>query len=485
MGADRRVNALRRLELVEADELAPDDAVPRGTVPLAPPDDQPPPSTPPRTAATVRHRGRRRTVTVLVCVAALAATFLVSSVWQSWSGRSALLGSQGGVSSLAAPPVARWEAAASGSAAWAVGDVLVVVRDDVLAGLAPDDGAVAWTTDLGAGPRCSGADDGAPSGTVRELVCLTGDDRDPTAWVVGKDGTVAARTALGPDLGQSTVVPGGVLRWHRTGGALTVAVQDARDGSVGWRSTVAPDDVAREGLCRPQVSGTAAASVEHGLVVVRGCRVSAVFTPDGARLDDPGEPATVQVLPSGDGRFLRTTTTSSSGAVETTQLVRRDGTVERIVPGRPLVPLATDGTADPTRLLSVPSGVQALDPSGTERWTLSGTVDRVLVVAAGTAVLDLGYVVQGVDLASGRTTWSFARESLGTVDTVVGAFTDGDVAVLAVSGLDGSGRLVALDLEDGDVLWDEPHPGDAAGFRALGGRLVHLDPVAGRVVAHG
>jgi outer membrane protein assembly factor BamB len=264
-------------------------------------------------------------------------------------------------------------------------------------------------------------------------------------------------------------------------------VQEARDGGVLWRSTVTPDDLAREDLCRPQVAGTAAASVEHGLLVVRGCRLSAVFTPDGSRLDDPGDAVTVQVVPSGDGRFLRTTTASVSGAVETTQLVRADGVVERIVPGRPLVPLATDGTADPTRLVSVPSGVQALDPSGTERWTASGTVSRVLVVAAGTAVLDLGYVVQGVDLASGRTTWSFEREDLGTADAVVGAFTDGDVAALVLSGLGGAGsaRVVALDLEDGDVLWDEVYPGEAGGFLALGGRLVHLDPVAQRVVVHG
>ncbi|WP_158068923.1 PQQ-binding-like beta-propeller repeat protein [Cellulosimicrobium sp. CUA-896] len=318
-------------------------------------------------------------------------------------------------------------------------------------------------------------------------MCLTGDDRDPEAWVVGADGVVATRTALGAQLGQSVVVPGGVLRWQRTGGELAVALQDAADGSVLWRATAAPDDVPREGMCRPQVAGTAAATVEHGLLVVRGCRLSAVFTPDGDRLDDPGPAVTVQVVPSGDGTYLRTTTASSSGAVETTQLVRTDGSVDRIVPGRPLVPLATDGTADPTRLLSVPSGVQALDPSGTERWTTSGTVSRVLVVAGGTAVLDLGYVVRGVDLASGRTTWSFERDSLGTVDAVVGAFTDGDVAALTLSALEdaGSGRFVALDLEDGDVLWDELYAGDPGAFRAVGGRLVHLDPAAERLVAYG
>ncbi|MFC8921927.1 PQQ-binding-like beta-propeller repeat protein [Cellulosimicrobium sp. NPDC057127] len=476
MGADRRDGTLRRVELVETDELETDDAAVAST-PLAP-------GAAPREART--GRTRRRTVTVLVCVAALAVTFVVSSLWQGWSDRTALLGSTGGVSSLATPPAARWTVTATGPDAWAVGEALVVLHDDGLAAFSPRDGAALWTVGLGAGARCGTTDtDAAPRASG--LVCLTGAGNDPVAVAVGEDGTVSSRTALGSDLGQATVVPGGVLRWHRAGGALSVAVQDAGDGSVLWRSTVAPDDVAVEGLCRPQVSGTAAATVEHGLVVVRGCRVSAVFAPDGSRLDDPDEPVTVQVLPAGDGRFLRTTTASSSGAVEVTQLVASDGTVERIVPGRPLVPLATDGTADPTRLLSVPSGVQALDPSGTERWTLSGTVSRVLVVAAGTAVLDLGYVVQGVDLASGRVTWSFARESLGTVDTVAGAFTDGDVATLALSTLDddGPGRLVTLDLDDGDVLWDEPYAGDPTGLRALGGHLVHVDPVAGRMVVLG
>ncbi|WP_083259748.1 outer membrane protein assembly factor BamB family protein [Cellulosimicrobium cellulans] len=491
MGADRRDGALNRLELVEADELSPGDPAPptappstRGTRPSPPAADAGadalPESRRPRTA-------RRRTLTVLTAVAALAAAFAASSLWQSWSDRSALLGSRGGVSSLATAPTPRWEAATTGDEAWAVGDVLVVVRDTVLAGLAPDDGAVVWTADLGTPPRCAAPDGDAQAGPADELVCLTGPEKDPGAWVVDADGAVTARTALGAGPGAATPVPGGVLRWERTGGVLTVSLQDARDASVLWRSSVAPDDVAREDLCRPQVSGTAAASVEHGLLVVRGCRVSAVFTPDGARLDDPGEPVTVQVVPSGADRYLRTTSASASGEVETTQLVRGDGSVERIVPGRPLVPLATDGTADPTRLLSVPSGVQALDPSGTERWTLSGTVTRVLVVAAGTAVLDLGYVVQGVDLASGRVMWSFERESLGTVDAVVSAFTDGQVAAVGLSTLDGSGdgRLVALDLEDGDVLWDERYPGGPGGFLALGGRLVHLDPVAQRVVAHG
>lgn len=491
MGADRRDGALNRLELVEADELSPGDPVPhdpptapRGasTVPPSTADGAKPPAAAPRPPRSAR----RHTLTVLAAFAALAAAFAASSLWQSWADRSVLLGSQGGVSSLATAPTPRWEAATTADEAWAVGDVLVVVRDDVLAGLAPDDGAVVWTTDLGATPRCATPDgDGSPE-PADELVCLTGPEDEPRAWVVDTDGAVTARTALGAGPGRATVVPGGVLRWERTGGVLTVALQDVRDASVRWQSSVAPDDVRQRGLCRPQVSGTAAAAVEHGLLVVRGCRVSAVFTPDGARLDDPGEAVTVQVVPSGESRYLRTTTASASGEVETTQLVRADGSVERIVPGRPLVPLATDGTADPTRLLLVPSGVQALDPSGTERWTLSGTVTQVLVVAAGTAVLDLGYVVQGVDLASGRVVWSFERESLGTVDAVVSAFTDGRVAAIGLSTLDGSGdgRLVALDLEDGDVLWDERYPGGPAGFVALGGQLVHLDPVAQRVVAH-
>jgi len=483
MVVNRHDAALRRLELVEEDERDPGaDRTRPGRPSDAPEGPRPPGVSPGPDHDGERPRRGRHVAVAVVAVAAVAAVFVASSVWQGMAGRDALLGSVGGVSTLATPPAPRWEA--SGTDAWAVGDALVVADGTALAGLSPADGSRRWSTDLGATPRCGGEDDAVTD----SLVCLTGDEDAPTAWVVDAGGAVVSRVPLGDGPGRAVPAPqGGVLRWQRAGGTVTVTVQDASDASVRWSATVRPDDQRRPGLCRPQVSGSASGRVENGLLVVRGCRVSAVFTPDGARVDDAGEPVTVQVLPTAEGSFLRTTSASATGDVELTQLVRSDGTVERIVPGRPLVPLASDGTADPTRLLSVPSGVQAVDPSGSERWTLSGNVTQVLAVAGGTGVLDKGYVVAGVDLASGRETWSWAREDLGTTDAVTGAFTDGRVAAVVLSSLDGTGtaRVVALDLDDGEVLWDERVAGDGTGLRALGGTLVLVDPAEGRVVALG
>jgi outer membrane protein assembly factor BamB len=57
--------------------------------------------------------------------------------------------------------------------------------------------------------------------------------------------------------------------------------------------------------------------------------------------------------------------------------------------------------------------------------------------------------------------------------------------VLATPGGPRGARLVALDLADGDVVWDEHHDGDPAGLRAVAGRLVHVDAAAHRLVVHG
>ncbi|OLT51703.1 hypothetical protein [Cellulosimicrobium sp. CUA-896] len=105
-------------------------------------------------------------------MAALAAAFVASSLWQSWSDRAALLGSAGGVSSLATAPAPAWEADASGSVLWAVGDVLVVARGDALAGLAQDDGTLVWTTPLGGPARCAApGDDAFPGARAGGRTC--------------------------------------------------------------------------------------------------------------------------------------------------------------------------------------------------------------------------------------------------------------------------------------------------------------------------
>lgn len=413
--------------------------------------------------------------------------FVASSLAQSWSRDRALADSHGGVTSLATPPRPAWESETDEGRAWALGDTLVTVQDGRLVGLDVATGRRGWEVGMsGGGPRCGPAPEDVGSSPA-ELVCLVGDRMSPRAWVVTADGQVTSSVPLGDVGGDAVPGPGAsVLRWDRTGGTATVMLQDAKDAGVRWVRTVAPDDVARVDLCRPQVAGTAAADVEQGLLVVRGCRISAYFDVDGTRVDDTAAPATLQVVPTAAGTYLRTTAASATGAVESTQVVRNDGATERIVPGRPLVPLATDGTADPTRLLSVPGGVQALDTRGNERWTASGDVVQVAVVADGVAVLDLGWVVRGVDLATGATAWTWERDDLGVADSVVAAFTDRHVAALVVAAGDmtRSARIVALDLADGSVLWDQQVDGDTGGFGTVDGHLVHADPATGRLVVY-
>ncbi|MBD5787495.1 PQQ-binding-like beta-propeller repeat protein [Cellulosimicrobium terreum] len=468
MSTNRRGDAVRSLELESVEEPEPPEVAERG--------DDPPP------------RPRRRLLAAGALVATLVAAFVASSVWQSWNGGQVLLDSRGGVSSLAAPPALSWDAPATGGQVWPMGDAVVVLQGDELVALDISDGSRSWSRAVpGTEPRCGPSPDALDTAAQDRLVCLTGTAPSLQAWVVEADGSAGDPVPLGAVAGDAVPGPDAtVLRWARTAGSVTVVLQDAADGTTRWERTVAPDDVARDDRCRPQVANTAAGTVEHGLLVVSGCRVSAWFAPDGTRLDDVDEPATVQVLPTADHTYLRTTATSATGAVESTQVVRSDGTTERIVPGRPLVPLATDGTADPTRLLSVPSGIQAVDTSGNERWTTSGEVYQVAVAADGTAVLDLGWVVRAVDLASGETLWTWDRDDLGSKDAITAAFTDGDVALLVVGDRAGVApvRLVALDLADGTTLWEEQVDVDATGFTAVDGHLVHVDRTAGHVVVH-
>ncbi|MCB7137529.1 outer membrane protein assembly factor BamB family protein [Cellulosimicrobium marinum] len=478
MAVNRHDEALRRLELVEDEDAAPDDGAP----------DQAGPDDPPAPRRRARHPRRRHLVLAVAGVAAVAGAFVVSSLGQGWSDRTALRDAAGGVTSLATAPGEQWRVATTSPQVWSVGDVLAVTDGEDLVGLSPADGTRTWTTALADTPRCGPAPGTTGRAGAGTLVCLTGPEHDPDAWVVDADGRVVARATLGDGLGRALVArEDAVLRWERAGGVVSVAVQDPTDGTVRWRATSGPDDIPMADVCRPQVAGTAAARVEHGLVVLEGCRVSAAFTLDGVRVDDPSEAVTVQVLPAPAGRFLRTTTASTSGTVLLTQLVDPDGAVERFLPGRPLVARSSDGTADPTRLLAVPSGLQAVDPRGNERWTLSGNVGQVLVVADGTAVLDRGYVVAAVDLASGQERWTWARHELGTRDTVVGAFTDGQVAALVVASPADprTSRVVGLHLDDGSVAWDTRVEGDGSGFVALDGRLLRLDTVQGTLVGYG
>ncbi len=167
---------------------------------------------------------------------------------------------------------------------------------------------------------------------------------------------------------------------------------------------------------RPQVAGQAAATVEDGLLVVRGCRVSAVLTLAGARIDAPGPAVTTDVVPLPDGTFLRTRVLPP-GRGATTELVAPGAAVLAAVDGRLLRPLV--GPEDDAALWLVATGddVRALvaaDGSGDglrERWRLAQPVAQVVALAADRAVVVTGVRVVALDARSGEPVWSWPHSS--------------------------------------------------------------------------
>ncbi|MGW6225625.1 outer membrane protein assembly factor BamB family protein [Cellulosimicrobium cellulans] len=485
--------SLHRVELVPDDEPAPTG---RG----APAEGAHGPAAPARRRALLLRVGAPLAVLALVLVAV--------GTWRTATAERERLALPGAVVSLAVPPEPAWERDAAASRLAVVGDgtVLAVVTGDGVEGHDVATGARSWRAlDPTAWCGPAAGETSAPAPRRAVVTCLTGPALAPVAHVLGPGGPTTDPVPLGDDLGRAVPAPGGtVLRWSRTGGVVHLALQDARTAQVRWRQDVEPDDAERTAMCRPQVAGQAAVTVEDDLLVVRGCRLSAVLTLAGTRLDARGDAITATVTPRADGTFWRTTVRPPDRTVAT-QLVAPDGTVLTSLAGRLLVPLVGPGRTATTWLLETPGRVRALapapggatDPPG-ELWRVDLPVVQAVALADGRAVLATGDALVALDARTGERVWSWprsaSRSSAGGPDAgpdlargVTAAFTDGATLAVVAPDPDSPRRalLVGLSLDDGVVRWQAAYDADPHGFAAVAGRVVHVDSSTSRVTVLG
>ncbi|WP_264030470.1 PQQ-like beta-propeller repeat protein [Cellulosimicrobium sp. SH8] len=483
--------SLHRVELVPEDEPAPGG---RG----APAEGARGPAAPARRRALLL----RVVATLLVLVLALVAV----GTWRTTTAERERLARPGAVVSLAVPPEPAWETDAAAPRLVVVGDrgdaVLAVVTGAGVEGYDVASGTRRWRA-LDPTAWCGPAvgETSAPAPHPAVVTCLTGPALAPVAHDLGPGGPTADPVPLGDDLGRAVPAPDAtVLRWSRTGGVVHLALQDARTARVRWQREIQPDDAERTAMCRPQVAGQAAVTVENDLLVVRGCRLSAVLTLAGNRLDARGDAITTAVVPRVDGTSWRTTVRLSD-RTESTQLVAPDGTLRASVAGRLLVPLVGPGSAATTWLVTTPGRVRALVSApgpGTdaprEVWRANLPVVQAVALTDDRAVLATGGALVALDARTGKRVWSWPPSAPGAsadgpgsgpdlAGGVTAAFTDGATLAVVVPDPDAPRRslLVGLSLDDGSVRWHAGYDADPHGFAAVAGRVVHVDPSSSRV----
>lgn len=490
-------------------------------------------------------RGRRLVAAVVVVAAALTAV-VVDTVGDR--GRlAALRAAPGGVLDLSAEPREVWQVEAEGSVPGGLmavaGGLVVAQHRDALLGLDVETGEQRWQVGLPAGPSSCGPgmqawSGGAQADTADRVVCVTGVPggdgaservRRSTVTVVGADGTVEGTrevegspaelypggdgTLVSVDwVGEASPVdprvaddvvagvadPGDIT----DGYDLRVRVEDAVTGERRWQQTVPFDGGVDPSLCvRWSDDGTTSGvdlrggvqtMVTDRVLWLGGCGIDAWFTPDGVRLDRPGDPGTFEgfsVEPlTGGGYVVRTDSDDlrAEGATAD-RLVRDDGSEMREVRGRYLAPLSTDGGGDGVHLARRGDVTVASSADGTELWRTEVRSTSVLVRTAQVAVLvDEGRHVYGVDLGTGEVLWVRpdlveGLDAMGAYGPrfVDAAFTDGRLAAFVVPDY-ARGDIVhwvALDAASGRQLWQVELGGDGWGVQlAVAGRLVRWSP---------
>ncbi|MEU2200710.1 PQQ-binding-like beta-propeller repeat protein [Isoptericola sp. NPDC019482] len=509
--------------------------------------DDPPPSGPGPEPLTWRRavdrardvlRGRRLVAAVVVVAAALTAV-VVDTVGDR--GRlAALRAAPGGVLDLSAEPREVWRVEAEGSVPgglMAMADGLVVAQQQgAILGLDVETGERRWQVALPGGTTSCGPgmqvwSGGVQADTADRIVCVTSSrDDGTTVTVVDADGTVegtrelegsAAERYPGGDGALVTVewvgeaspvaprVADEVVAGVADAGAiadgydLRVRVEDAVTGERRWQETVAFDDAVDPSLCvRWSDDGTTSGVDLRGgvqtvvtdrLLWLGGCGIDAWFTPDGARLDRPGDPGTFEgfaVEPLSGGGYVVRTDSDDFGLddlADADRLLRDDGSEVREVQGRYLVPLSTDGGGDGVHLARRGDTTVASSADGTELWRTEVRSTSVLVRTAQVAVVvDEGRRVYGLDLGTGDVLWVRpdlveGLDAMGAYGPrfVDAAFTDGRLAAFVVPDYTQGDVVhwVALDAASGRQLWQVELGGDGWGVQlAVAGRLVRWSP---------
>ncbi|MCF4120589.1 PQQ-binding-like beta-propeller repeat protein [Antribacter sp. KLBMP9083] len=348
------------------------------------------------------------------------------------------------------------------------------------------------------------------------VVERTGDAPDEAAAMAGLE---IVRDAEGNEISL-----GGTLQ---DGWDLEVRLEDAATGETRWERGLpfVPVDAS---FCvtwadrEPELDldGPISAVATPSALAVGACGVQGVFTPEGDPVEtlgeltsagwepSPADQASLQVFvqdgvpnvqhglgslpgtryPLAGGGYARL-----DGLVVTPdgERVRTDGTV--------LDPFTTDGGDGPL-LVQRDGALVALDIDGTTLWTSELVAYGVLARTADLAVVaGVRGALQGVDLASGEVVWSADPELLvpgitwtGLDALVFAAFTDGDTLLLAVnddptdaaninaqpgeatapvtSGL----RLLALDLDSGEVRWEQRQETPYTQLLSVDGHLVQI-----------
>ncbi|MFI2104246.1 PQQ-binding-like beta-propeller repeat protein [Isoptericola sp. NPDC019693] len=490
-------------------------------------------------------QGRRLVAAVVVVAAALTAVVVDTA---GDRGRlAALRAAPGGVLDLSAEPHEVWRVEAEGSVPGGLmamaGGLVVAQHQDALLGLDVETGERHWRVGLPSGASSCGPGmqlwtGGVQADTADRVVCVTAStdgtaDGDPvrrsTVTVVDADGTVqGTREVAGSP---ETLYPGGdgtlvsvewvgeaspvdprvaddVVAGTADAGAipdgydLRVRVEDAVTGERRWQQTVRYDGGVDPSMCvRWSDDGTTSGvdlrggvqtMVTDRVLWLGGCGIDAWFTPEGVRLDRPGDPGTFDgfaVEPLTGGGYVARTDANGLRAEAATadRLLRDDGSEVRQVRGRYLVPLSTDGGGDRVHLARRGDVTVGSSPDGSELWRTEVRSTSLLVRTAQVAVVvDEGRRVYGLDLGTGDVLWVRpdlveGLDAMGAYGPqfVDAAFTDGRLAAFVVPDYARGDVVhwVALDAASGRQLWQVELGGEGWGVQlAVAGRLVRWSP---------
>lgn len=500
--------------------------------------------------ATDRVRGLlqgRRLVAVVVLVTVALAAVVIDTMGDR--GRlAALRDAPGGVVDLTDEPREVWRVAAEGSVpgglVGVLGGLVVAQHQDALLGLDVETGARRWRVELPDGASSCGPGMQVWSGSfqaqpVERLVCVSATTPDAapdesrhrsTVTVVDAEGQVVATREVGA--AHSMLFPGsdgGLVSVAWVGEAepvdpqvaddvasgiagvgaipdgydLRIRFEDAATGEARWERTVPFDGAVDPSLCvRWAEDGTTSgvdlrggvqAMITDRVLWLGGCGVDAWFTPDGVRLDRPGDPGTFEgysVDPLAGGGYVAHVDADQvevDAADDADRLLRDDGSEIREIQGRYLVPLSTDGGGNGVHLERRGATTVATDTEGDELWRTDVRSTSLLVRTAQVAVVvDEGRRVHGLDLGTGEVLWmrsDFVEglDALGAYGPrfVEAAFTDGRLAAFVVPDYTRGDVVhwVALDAATGDQLWQVELGGEGWGVQlAVAGRLVRWSP---------
>jgi outer membrane protein assembly factor BamB len=424
----------------------------------------------------------------------------------------------GGVIDLSAPLEQTWEVAAGTGVVAVLDGGLLVAQDgtEVLA-VAAETGEVVWRHDLGEQLVCgSYVGWGRPDllRTQREVTCLAGSP-ERTVTVIAADGEVAGQRVL------DVAAPADTYELQRVGTITvdgSVAVADVVDleltsadpeTALAELEALRADGTWRDPVLRVEDALTGEVRGEAEIVLSTAQDLAECLNYGGTEAGAPWLSPSVYADPWSGGTTLwlcgkevwvASDGTSSGGAVdnqmvvdgrrvtmseEGSRVVAPDGS-EFSVPGYVLEIVVDDDEGGPL-VAATADGTSAFGPDGAELWTVDGEQAVVVLLRVGGVFVaqTAGGEVVALDAGTGERLWR-SDELFGSVNTFTeaGALTDGRTGVLVVRAEAGPTRLVAFDLRDGSVRWeDELEQLGAQPFAVDGHVVVAVDQWSGSATA--